>query len=76
VPEHLKNVHVKSVEKAEAEGYKYPHAYAGKHVTQSYMPCLNRYYDPAGHGYEATILERMQRWEGTRPDSEPKVRAE
>ena len=65
VPEHLKNVHVKSVgqDAKKADAYKYPHNHAGHHVGQEYFPCLNRYYHPSDQGYELTIRERMQRWQ-------------
>ena len=77
VPEHLKNVHVKTAGKDDAgeQRYVYPHDHDGHHVDQSYMPCANRYYEPDGQGYEATILERMKRVEsGRQSESDPEAK--
>lgn len=63
VPEHLKNVHVKSVEREAHDAYKYPHDFEGAHVDQRYMPSTTRYYDPTAYGYEEVIQKRMKQLE-------------
>lgn len=63
VPEHLKNVHVASVDKGgNGEAYRYPHDFANHQVAQAYMPSSVRYYEPCDQGYEATMAERLERW--------------
>ncbi len=63
VPEHLKNMHIKSEGKnAAAENYKYPHDYKDTQVTQDYIPIDKTYYCPVERGYEDTIRKRMQRF--------------
>ncbi len=63
VPEHLKNLHVKAVDKEVAAEYKYPHDFEGHHVAQSYLPTTNRYYLPTSQGYEEVIRRRLEEWE-------------
>ena len=62
VPEHLRNVHVKAVDKDLGEGYKYPHDFEGHHVAQDYIPVSKIYYKPTNQGYEETIAKRMTAW--------------
>lgn len=64
VPEHLKNVHVKAIGAAHNDGYKYPHAYKGAWVEQSYLRIPATYYIPSDQGYEATIAKRMETLKG------------
>lgn len=61
VPEHLKNVHVKAVDK-EYDAYVYPHDFNEHHVEQKYVPTDSRYYCPDGQGYEEIIRQRMKGW--------------
>ena len=62
VPEHLRNVHVKAVDKDLGDGYKYPHDFEGHHVAQDYVPISKVYYRPTNQGYEDTIAKRMAAW--------------
>ena len=63
VPEHLKNVHLKTAEgKNAAKEYAYPHAFKGHHVDQEYVPTSAVYYTPSAEGYEQTIGNRMVSW--------------
>ncbi len=61
VPEHLKNVHVKAVDKTH-DDYVYPHDFNDHHVEQEYIPTDSRYYMPDGQGYEDIIRKRMKGW--------------
>ena len=60
VPEHLKNIKLKTAG-AEENGneYVYPHDYAEGYVQQEYVPTTATYYDPVDSGYEETIAKRM-----------------
>ena len=60
VPEHLKNIKLKTAG-AEENGneYVYPHDYAEGYVRQEYVPTTATYYDPVDSGYEETIAKRM-----------------
>ena len=61
VPEHLKNMHVKSEGKDLANvHYKYPHDYKDTKVEQEYIPVDKEYYRPEERGYEDTIRKRMR----------------
>jgi putative ATPase len=64
VPEHLKNVHLRTAGEGKKPNstYVYPHDHQGHHVGQEYVPTANRYYEPDGQGYERTILSRMNEW--------------
>lgn len=48
----------------EHEGYKYPHAYPDGWVEQRYLPegVEGGWFQPKGHGYEETVMERLERW--------------
>ncbi len=73
VPEHLKNVHLRTADDDKSkERYVYPHEHEGHHVQQDYIPTENRYYEPDGQGYERTILSRMREWEATGEPGEAK----
>jgi len=62
VPEHLRNVHVRAVDKDLGAGYKYPHDFDNHHVAQAYIPVAKTYYHPTDQGYEATIARRLAGW--------------
>jgi putative ATPase len=65
VPEHLKNLHLKTAdETAPPKGYAYPHEFKGHHVKQEYIPTASVYYEPSEEGYELTIGKRMADWTG------------
>jgi putative ATPase len=54
------------------KGYKYAHDYQEGYVVQQHLPDEIRgrkFYDPAGHGYEKTIKERME-WLKGKKDKE------
>jgi putative ATPase len=62
VPEHLRNVHVKSIGKDAFDDYKYPHDYENHFTAQDYLPIDCEYYTPTKMGYEDTISKRMEWW--------------
>ncbi len=66
VPEHLRNMHVKAVDKDLGDGYKYPHDFAGNYVVQDYIPVSKEYYKPSNMGYEETISKRMAWWKAAK----------
>jgi len=67
VPEHLKNVHLRTAESGEpAPGYRYPHDFSGHFVDQEYAPTSARYYEPSDQGYEEVIAKRLARWRAAR----------
>jgi len=63
VPMHIRNAPTKLMkELGYGKEYKYAHDYAEGYTDQQYLPDQlkgRKFYDPAGHGYEKTILERM-----------------
>ena len=70
VPEHLKNVKVKSVDgREEDHEYAYPHDFAGHFVDQEYAPTSAVYYEPTSEGYEEVIGKRLARWRERREQS-------
>jgi len=64
VPQHLKNVKVRTDnENKEASAkYKYPHDYEGHVVEQKYVPTTEIYYQPTDQGYEDIIKKRIETW--------------
>lgn len=70
VPEHLRNVHLRTAEGGRPEaGYVYPHDQEGHFAAQDYLPAPRRYYEPSREGYEETIARRMSAWEERRRQS-------
>ncbi|HLO26354.1 MAG TPA: replication-associated recombination protein A [Geobacteraceae bacterium] len=64
VPLHIRNAPTRLMkELGYHKGYKYAHDYAEGYVAQEHLPdklAGRKFYDPAGHGYEKTIKERME----------------
>ncbi len=62
VPEHLKNIKVRTAAGGadKSEKYVYPHDYAGHYVEQEYVPTTEKYYEPGHEGYEDVIRKRME----------------
>ncbi len=64
VPMHIRNAPTRLMkELGYHKGYRYAHDYAEGFVAQEHLPDRlkgRRFYDPAGHGYEKTIKERME----------------
>jgi putative ATPase len=64
VPMHIRNAPTRLMkELGYHKGYRYAHDYAEGYVAQEHLPDKikgRRFYDPAGHGYEKTINERME----------------
>jgi putative ATPase len=64
VPMHIRNAPTRLMkELGYHRGYRYAHDYAEGYVTQEHLPDRlkgRKFYDPAGHGYEKTIKERME----------------
>ncbi|HTP65262.1 MAG TPA: replication-associated recombination protein A [Geobacteraceae bacterium] len=64
VPLHVRNAPTRLMkELGYHRGYRYDHDYAGGYAAQEYLPeeiMGRKFYDPAGHGYEKTIKERLE----------------
>jgi len=64
VPLHIRNAPTKLMkEMGYHGGYQYAHDFSGGYVQQEYLPERlqgRKFYDPKGHGYEKSILERME----------------
>ena len=64
VPMHIRNAPTKLMKDlGYGKEYKYAHDYAEGYTDQQYLPDQlkgRKFYDPAGHGYEKTIRERME----------------
>jgi putative ATPase len=64
VPLHIRNAPTRLMkELGYHKGYRYAHDYAEGFVAQEHLPDKlkgRKFYDPAGHGYEKTIKERME----------------
>ncbi|MDD5519972.1 MAG: replication-associated recombination protein A [Kiritimatiellae bacterium] len=62
VPEHLKNIKVKTAGGGadKDQKYVYPHDYDGHFVEQEYVPTSTKYYLPTREGYEEVIVRRME----------------
>jgi len=66
VPLHLRNPVTRAMrEDGYGDGYLYPHDHPHRIVAQQYLPDRlrdRRYYEPADHGEERTIRERLAWW--------------
>src|SRR5512136_292351 len=64
VPLHIRNAPTRLMKDlGYHKGYRYAHDYPEGFAPQEYLPEQlkgTRFYDPAGHGYEKTIKERME----------------
>ncbi len=64
VPLHIRNAPTKLMkEMGYHSGYKYTHDFEGGYVQQDYLPEKlkgRKFYEPKGHGYEKSIVERME----------------
>jgi len=74
VPMHIRNAPTRLMkELGYHKGYRYAHDYAEGYVAQEHLPDRlkgRRFYDPAGHGYEKTIKERMEWLRGKKENVE------
>jgi putative ATPase len=72
VPLHIRNAPTKLMkEQGYGKGYQYAHDYEDGYSGQECLPerlAGRKFYEPAGHGYEKNILERME-WLKNRKDS-------
>jgi putative ATPase len=63
VPLHIRNAPTRLMkELGYHKGYRYAHDFAEGYAAQEYLPDLlkgRKFYDPAGHGFEKTIKERL-----------------
>jgi putative ATPase len=73
-PLHIRNAPTRLMkELGYGKGYKYAHEYEEGYVAQEYLPDKlkgRKFYDPAGHGYEKTIKERMEWLKGKKESEE------
>jgi putative ATPase len=69
VPLHIRNAPTRLMKDlGYHKGYRYAHDFAEGYVAQQYLPEEirgRRFYDPAGHGYEKAIKERME-WQAAK----------
>ena len=74
VPLHIRNAPTRLMkELGYHKGYKYAHDYAEGYAAQEHLPdklAGRKFYDPAGHGYEKTIKERMEWLKGKKASEE------
>ncbi len=72
VPLHIRNAPTRLMKDlGYHKGYRYAHDYEEGYVPQDYLPELlkgRRFYEPAGHGYEKLIMERMERLKGKKDE--------
>ena len=71
IPMHLRNAPTGLMKKlGYGKDYQYPHDAPGHHVQETYLPeklAGQRFYTPAGHGYEKYIVQRLARWRDEEP---------
>ena len=64
VPLHIRNAPTRLMKDlGYHKGYRYAHDFAEGYVAQEYLPDQlqgSKFYEPAGHGYEKAIKERME----------------
>jgi len=65
VPQHLQDNNRDAEALGHGKDYKYPHEFEGHFTPQNYLPEAikgMRFYDPSDQGYEAQVIERLERW--------------
>jgi putative ATPase len=65
VPQHLQDATRDGRALGHGKGYQYPHENPEHFLPQQYLPkpLLGTYfYDPSNQGYEAQVIERLERW--------------
>lgn len=65
VPQHLQDASRDAEALGHGQGYLYPHEFEGHFVPQNYLPDAIkgvRFYRPSDQGYEAQVIERLERW--------------
>jgi putative ATPase len=74
VPLHIRNAPTKLMkEQGYGKGYQYAHDYEDGYAGQECLPeklVGKKFYEPKGHGYEKSIVERME-WLKNRKDNSP-----
>lgn len=74
VPKHLRSTSYKGAKALGHGGYQYAHEGEGHFVDQEYVPTEKIYYSPTDQGYEATMAQRLARWNtlrGSAPKASP-----
>jgi len=73
VPLHIRNAPTRLMKDlGYHKGYRYAHDFSEGYVAQEYLPDQlqgSKFYDPAGHGYEKAIKERMEWRKGKKEGS-------
>jgi putative ATPase len=65
VPQHLQDANRDARALGHGKGYQYPHEAPDHFLPQQYLPrpLLGTYfYRPSGQGYEAEVVDRLERW--------------
>ncbi|MBP1702694.1 MAG: uncharacterized protein H6Q38_1801 [Chloroflexi bacterium] len=65
VPQHLQDNNRDAAALGHGVGYQYPHEAPDHYLPQQYLPrpLLGTYfYNPSSQGYEAIVLDRLERW--------------
>ncbi len=75
VPLHIRNAPTKLMKDLDyGKGYRYSHDYEDSYAHQEYLPEKlqgKKFYAPKGHGYEKSILERMNHLKSNKDKGEP-----
>jgi putative ATPase len=65
VPTHLQDSNRDAKPLGHGEGYQYPHESEDHFLPQQYLPAKllgSYFYRPSSQGYEASVVERLERW--------------
>ncbi|MDI6697198.1 MAG: AAA family ATPase [Anaerolineales bacterium] len=79
VPRHLQDANRDAQALGHGQGYQYPHEAPDHFLPQQYLPkeLLGTYfYQPSAQGYEAQIVERLERWRRAQREALGVTRAE
>jgi putative ATPase len=72
VPQHLQDASRDGAALGHGVGYQYPHEFEAHFIPQNYLPEAikgTRFYRPSDQGYEAQVIERLERWRQAQLDA-------
>ena len=73
VPDHLRDAHYRGAERlGRGRGYQYAHDFPGHFVAQDHLGATKHFYTPSDQGLERQIRDRIEQWQHSAAQSQPR----